>query len=38
VVAWQRPRLVGDRLLAERAQDIARAFVCGNALFVQMGD
>lgn len=32
------PRLVGDQLLAERAQDIARAFVCGNALFVRMRD
>jgi hypothetical protein len=29
------PRLAGDRLLTERADDIARAFVCGRALFVQ---
>jgi hypothetical protein len=29
------PRLVGDQLLAERADDIARAFVCGHALFLQ---
>jgi hypothetical protein len=31
----QGPRLVGDRLLAAEAAGIARAFVCGRAMFVQ---
>ena len=33
----QGPRLVGDRLLTDEAAVIARAFVCGRALFVQRG-
>jgi hypothetical protein len=30
------PRRVGDEFLAARADDVARAFVCGSALFVQL--
>jgi hypothetical protein len=32
------PRTVGDALLADRAGDVQRAFVCGNALFVKFAD
>ena len=32
------PRRVGDALLADRASDVKRAFVCGNALFVKFAD
>ena len=31
------PKRVGDALLAERGADIRRAFVCGRALFLQIG-
>jgi hypothetical protein len=31
------PRRMGDLLLAERADDVQRAFVCGKALFVKFG-
>lgn len=31
------PRRMGDLLLAERADDVRRAFVCGKALFVKLG-
>jgi hypothetical protein len=31
------PRRVGDALLLERAEDIGRAFVCGQALFIKFG-
>jgi hypothetical protein len=31
------PRRVGDALLAELADDVQRAFVCGKALFVKLG-
>jgi Methyltransferase domain len=30
------PRKVGDELLASRAQDVQRAFVCGKALFLKL--
>jgi hypothetical protein len=32
------PRRVGDAFLTARAAEIARAFVCGSALFVQLSD